>query len=319
MSKNVVDAVIQCDNSRKIFGLIPSRRQIEGRVLGSGYVNKWCTEDFVAYSDQVQILRDHGGPSQGKNKDDGMLSFEADIGSGLKFLHIDPWKVSKTIEEASEKTVSLIQVCDALGKGNVAYEIGTESAIYEYGPKELSKFLDLTKRDLGTTFDKVVYCVVQSGTKVREMRNVGSFNEDVARQMCNIVHDYGLFAKEHNSDYLTSAEISDRKECGVDSFNVAPEMGVLETKSLMEILLQVDVSMYQDFLALCYDSKSWEKWVDRIPSKEEAALICGHYNFSNQKIVEMKDRISQILSFDVEKHLQEKILERLHRLEASVR
>ena len=317
MTKNVVDAVIFHDSNRKQFGLLPSRRQIETVGLGSGYVNNWSTEDFKKYSSDVLVLRDHGGPGQGKSEDDGMQSFKADIASGITFLHVDPWKKASSIEEASLKTVEIIRECNQMG--DVFYEIGTESAIYEYTPKDLAKFLALTKKSLGSEFENIVYCVVQSGTKVRETKNVGIFQDSSAREMCSIVHDYGLLAKEHNSDYLSESEFKERKECGVNSFNIAPEFGVLETKTLMNILLDADIKLYKEFVQICYESNKWKKWVDSNPSLEKAALICGHYNFANQRVTEIKALASNILSLDIDNHLKSVAIEKLASIEEMVK
>ena len=65
MSKQVVDAVNEytAESGNKIW-FIPSRRQIE---WNSGYVNNWSTKSFSKYVDnQNIIMRDHGGPHQGR-------------------------------------------------------------------------------------------------------------------------------------------------------------------------------------------------------------------------------------------------------------
>ena len=42
---------------------------------------------------------------------------------------------------------------------------------------------------------------------------------------------YDLFVKEHNCDYLTSFQIKERREAGINAINVAPELGYLQTKT----------------------------------------------------------------------------------------
>ena len=108
MSINCVDAVIETANQYDIsFMLIASRRQIDSKYFGGGYVNNWNTEAFAEYvkekdkQNKIILCRDHGGPWQNnkeKNKklslDEAMLSakksFKSDILAGLKILHIDP-------------------------------------------------------------------------------------------------------------------------------------------------------------------------------------------------------------------------------------
>ena len=47
MSKNCIDTVIDLVNEFDIpIMLIASRRQIESKQLGNGYVNNWSTEEF---------------------------------------------------------------------------------------------------------------------------------------------------------------------------------------------------------------------------------------------------------------------------------
>ncbi len=61
--------------------LIASRRQIDSREMGSGYVNNWTTEEFARYvmnrdkKGRIILSRDHGGPWQN--------SREAASGMGL--------------------------------------------------------------------------------------------------------------------------------------------------------------------------------------------------------------------------------------------
>ena len=73
MSQVSVAAIIDLANHyKKPIAVIPSRRQIEARSLGGGYVNNWSTEDFVSFIRQrdkgnfVKISRDHSGPWQYK-------------------------------------------------------------------------------------------------------------------------------------------------------------------------------------------------------------------------------------------------------------
>ena len=89
MSKNIVDTVIEYSNSFKLpFTFIPSRRQVE---YDGGYVNNWTTKEFVNYvktkGKYISVERDHGGPGQGTNMDDGVDSFKED-NRHLKDQHI---------------------------------------------------------------------------------------------------------------------------------------------------------------------------------------------------------------------------------------
>ena len=76
MSKNVVDCVIKHGQKYSI-GFIPSRRQVD---FSGGYVNAWNTESFSEYvrskSSSVLLCRDHGGPEQGQDIDDGYDEYD---------------------------------------------------------------------------------------------------------------------------------------------------------------------------------------------------------------------------------------------------
>ena len=93
MSKNVVDAIIDVNNDTDLrIGFIPSRRQVE---YNGGYVNDWTTKTFSEYvrnqNNSIIIERDHGGPGQGYQDDDGKSSYTSDA-KCFDIIHIDPWK-----------------------------------------------------------------------------------------------------------------------------------------------------------------------------------------------------------------------------------
>ena len=50
MSKNCVDAAIEIANENNIpIILIASRRQIDSKEFGGGYVNNWVTDEYAKY------------------------------------------------------------------------------------------------------------------------------------------------------------------------------------------------------------------------------------------------------------------------------
>jgi len=315
MTKNVIDSIIKFNNNNdNFFGVIPSRRQIETILINKGYVNSWTTEAFCSYVQKNSlsscvILRDHAGPGQGQSIDDGIVSISADISSGIDFLHIDPWKKAKNINHGIELTVEIIKNCESISK-NTFYEIGTEEAIFPYSPDELQSIIKSIKASLDEdTFDKIVFGVVQSGTSVTSIENIGVFDAQKSREMSDICHYYGLKAKEHNSDYLTSEEIIQRKSAGVDSLNIAPELGVIETRALIDMM---NKPTRDRFFKLCYDSGKWKKWVSKnkpVLDLEKISLICGHYIFSSKEFLDIKrslDKdVDQILQNEINKKLVE--------------
>jgi len=287
MSKNVVDAVIEFDGD---FGFIPSRRQVD---YNGGYVNNWSTGEFATYVDgRVPIERDHGGIGQGYVFDYGHESFLHDS-KYFDIIHIDPWKHYKNFEDGLTETLTWIQIIHGLNP-NVKFEIGTEESIRKFEVYELEKLLEsLEMRLLPKIFESIEYAVVQSGVglDLGKQTNTGTFNSDRLEKMVSICKKFGKKSKEHNGDYLSSKEYKDRFDLGLDSINIAPEFGQIETKCYLEEMGD-DI---EDYYQICYDSKRWEKWVDDnfIPeeNKKKTIEICGHYLLSDKKFKSFRPNI----------------------------
>jgi fructose/tagatose bisphosphate aldolase len=202
MSKNCVDVVIELANTYNIpLMLIASRRQIESEKLGRGYVNNWSTEEFAEYvkkrdkNNKIILCRDHGGPYQNEDKDgsksikevidNAKESFQTDIESGFKIIHIDPSEnlVSKSeIDEMLERIFELYGFCYKIAKQN-QNEIMIEISIGKEDGK-ISKFSELKytieqmekfcfKNDLPLP----LFLVVKTGNHVLETENVGMLDD----------------------------------------------------------------------------------------------------------------------------------------------
>ena len=319
MSKNIVDVAIEFKDD---VGLIPSRRQIE---FDGGYVNGWTTKEFMGYvPDDMIVQRDHAGPSQGKERDDGHLSLRADTECGIKLIHIDPWKSHPSIIGAANETAMLITSCLQYGghyenlKDGLYFEVGTEEQIRKYTPQEFSEFLSRLKAGIHNNLIwlKIVYGVVQSGTKVQGLANTGQFDIKRSWEMVKICKNHGLIPKEHNSDYLSEEDFIDRLSAGVTAFNVAPELGVLETRTIIEQLnnhsLKEELAKFND---LCYNSRKWEKWLLHKPnaSMEDKVLCSGHYVFSNSQFIkEVRQPLKDVC--DIDNIIKDKIRTRIKEL-----
>lgn len=286
MSKNVVDCVIKHSQKHPI-GLIPSRRQVD---YCGGYVNKWDTASFSNYLKKKKVLlcRDHGGPNQGLDVDDGMQSFLDDC-EHLNLIHIDPFKDSTSIYEAAEKTVTYIKLCFAKNP-NVFYEVGTEEAIFKYEPEHLSWFLTCLKVFLSEEeFAQIKYAVVQSGTRLdlSTRTNTGNFNNGRLLNFIEVVKNFGLMSKEHNGDYLIdSFDVETRYASGLDAINIAPEFGQIESEFYLE--QTKGSSLFDVLYEICYTSGKWKKWIpdESRVSKEQIIITCGHYILSDQQFEE---------------------------------
>ena len=302
MSKNVVDAVIEfTEETNNKIGFIPSRRQVE---YNGGYVNNWTTEEFSDYvNGKVPIERDHGGAGQGYKDDDGYKSFRYDC-QNFDIFHIDPWKAYPNFDDGLKETLATINYIHNMNP-NTLFEVGTEEAIRKFNPNDLDKLLEeLSHFEF---FDNIKYAVVQSGVglDLGKRVNTGNFDLNRLKDFIRVCKRWGKLSKEHNGDYLTNEDIKVRFDAGLDSLNIAPEFGQLETLCYLEHMGD-DI---EDYYKICYDSKRWEKWVssDFIPNKNKKELIkiCGHYVLSDEAFKNIKPNIDEKIKSAIKNKLKD--------------
>tara|TARA_A100001515_G_scaffold136995_2_gene129236 strand:- start:1466 stop:2395 length:930 start_codon:yes stop_codon:yes gene_type:complete len=297
MSKNVVDAVIEFDGD---FGFIPSRRQVDYQ---GGYVNNWTTGEFSTYvNGRVPIERDHGGAGQGYKDDDGYESFIHDS-TYFDIIHIDPWKKYQKFEDGLEETITTISHIFN-NNSEVRFEVGTEEAIRKFTTIELRSLLrELSQKPF---FENIEYAVVQSGVglDLGKQVNTGKFNPKRLEDMIEVCKEFNLKSKEHNGDYLSKQDYKDRFDIGLDSINIAPEFGQIETKCYLDEMGD-DI---EDYFQICYDSKRWEKWVDKdfdpFSNKRELIQICGHYVLSEDSFNKIKPNIDNKIKKKIKSKLR---------------
>ena len=301
MSKNIVDAIIEfCNETGNQIGLIPSRRQVE---WDGGYVNNWTTEQFSKYINKIILKRDHAGPGQGYVKDDGFKSLKYDC-KYLNMIHIDPWKEYPKYEDGFTWTVNMIRFCYSQNP-NIEFEIGTEESIRKFSAIDIDTLLkDLKSNLTNKEFNQIKYAVIQSGTSLKENVNTGEYNKDRLISMIKVVKNYGLLSKEHNGDYIPVNLIKEKMELGLDSINIAPEFGLIETLSYINEGIDID-----KFWKICYNSRRWDKWVDNnfnpYIQKLDLIKICGHYVLSNPEFLKIKPNIDDKIKFNIKKKLNE--------------
>lgn len=296
MSLNIVDEIIKYSETTKTpITFIPSRRQIE---YDGGYVNNWTTEQFIKYvkskSNLIAIQRDHSGPGQGKSDDDGYTSLKHDC-KYLDAIHIDPWKKYPKLEDGIKWTLDMINYCHNENP-NLYYEVGTEEAIRRFEPEEINIMLEALKTNLdNAVFTKILFCVIQSGTSLKDGVNTGLYSSERLKKMISVVNKYNIKTKEHNGDYMPLDIMKNRFENNLDSINIAPELGVYETKSILKSISD-DKRTFELFYKLCYESGKWKKWVstDFKPEDNKHKLIelTGHYIYSNHKFNHLYNKLS---------------------------
>jgi len=309
MSKLVVDSIIEFSKKTgNTIGLIPSRRQVE---YNGGYVNNWTTEAFKKYTNDFFVTRDHGGPGQGLKMDDGYESLRIDC-KHLDMIHIDPWKKYPQYEEGLKKTIEMIKFCHK-ENSNIYFEVGTEESIRRFTANEIDQLLTDLKNALETEeYNQILYCVIQSGTSLKGNVNTGLYDTERLVSMIEVVQNHGFLSKEHNGDYLPASLIKEKFSLGLDSINIAPEFGQIETKTYLEKIKNEKPELLDMLWAICYESRRWEKWIDNdfdpLKQKEELINICGHYVLSYpdfQKEIKSKfDDIDEEIKNNIKKKLE---------------
>jgi uncharacterized protein YlbG (UPF0298 family) len=294
MSKNIVDAIVEfCTNTGNTVGLIPSRRQVE---WDGGYVNNWTTEEFSKYVTTLPLQRDHGGPGQGNNDDDGFESLAYDA-KHFQLIHIDPWKKHPRYLDGLEKTIEMIKFAYNINP-QLIFEVGTEEAIRPFEADELNQLVvDLQVALPKEVYERIKYLVIQSGTSLKGTDQTGDYSSDRLKQMIEVAKRHSLISKEHNGDYIPVEVIKEKFDLGLDCINIAPEFGLIETLTYLSEIK--DEKTFDRFWQICYDSKRWVKWVnpgfDPYVNKEQLIKICGHYILTNPEFIsEIKSQFPDI-------------------------
>lgn len=350
ISAECVDAAIELANEHEVpIFLIASRRQIDSEEFGGGYVNNWTTANFSRYvidrdkKGKILLARDHGGPWQNDKEKEAKLSlrramesakssFRADLEAGFQVLHIDPSidvHGQPDVDEVLDRIFDLYEFCWSQAqqlRQEVIFEIGTEE---QSGSTNTQEELDYTLNAVQrfckrNHLPQPSFVVIQSGTRVMELRNVGSFDSPVRvadelppeiqlPKMIEICNRYGIFMKGHNTDYLSDEALQWHPRLGIHAANVAPEFGVTETRALVSVLEDNGLSkLAERFLQLAYDSKKWDKWMlsNTLATDRDRSIIAGHYVFSHPECSELKAEASRNLApkgIKLEQHLRQQV------------
>jgi len=350
MSVNCVNATIELANDYDIpLMLVASRRQIDSEDFNGGYVNKWSTSQFAEYvinldkKDKILLARDHGGPWQNDNEkklnfslkqamQSAKASYLSDLEAGFQILHIDPSidiHGKPSVDDVLDRVYELYDYCwtqaQKLGK-KVLFEIGTEE---QNGSTNTPDELEYILSNMKVFCDKnnlpsPTFVVIQSGSRVMEMRNTGCFDSPLrvagvlpaeiqVPRMIEMCNRYGVMMKAHNTDYMSDEALQWHPRLGIHAVNVAPEFGVEETRSLLSILEENNLhALANEFLRIAYESKKWVKWMvkDTQATDRDRAIIAGHYVFSTPECLEIKAKASSTLKtkqIDLEANIKESV------------
>ena len=352
MSKNCVDATIElADEYKTPLMLIASRRQIDSEQFGGGYVENWSTKKFADYvrskdiNKNIILARDHGGPwqnelekSKNMNLKDAMQSakdsYRADIDAGFHMLHIDPSvdiHSQPNTDQVLERVYELYDFCWSYAQQkdqDIIFEIGTEEQSggnnskdeLEYTLENMRKFCKNNKIPFPS------FIVIQAGTRVMETKNIGSFDSPIRvenelppeiqiPQMIDICNKYGIFMKEHNTDYLSTDSLKWQPRLGIHAANIAPEFGVAETRAFIDMLKEGGhTDLLDEFLKISYESMKWKKWMlkNTDANDTDRAIIAGHYVFSSNEFIKLKAKALKKID-NLEGFLKKKVKESIFR------
>jgi len=321
MSVRSTDAIIELANLyKKPIAMIPSRRQVDAADLGGGYVNQWSTEEFTRYvrvrdkGQFVKLSRDHSGPWQLKTQDNLGVEFshsramaevkeslEVDIRCGFDLIHIDPSRgleFGRSQSQVEDDVLELLEFCQTRQIGPISYEVGADeqSPIPDQVHVAEAALVRVLNRVRQSGLQAPMFYVLQTGTKVMELRNIGSFDSEIpvdsmlpaSVQLPNILkmcRRNGVYLKEHNADYLSDEAVNWHRRYGIHAANVAPEFGVAETSAILKIARDTGADFFVDrFSEHVLGSGKWSKWMlhDSQATDDEKVLIAGHYHFSDE-------------------------------------
>lgn len=300
MSPEIVEAVFYYSNFfRTPLMLIASKNQIDYK---GGYVNSWTTKEYMRFVKEmrkmyplakVKICRDHCGPGFNGNYDlkDVYKTIDEDIDSGFDLIHIDFCKHKGSLEEKLLESKKAVLHC--LKKNpKIELEIGTdENRGTNYSLPNLKEWE--REIDFFQTFCKPAYYVVQTGSLVMEINQVGNLNVSFTEKVSRLIKSKGLKLKEHNADYLSTGEIKDRAGL-VDAMNIAPQLGVIQTSVVLGRCLIYGIR-FDGFIEEVYMGGKWKKWMHKNSPENKmlCTLIAGHYHFSSKTYKEIIRQLSQ--------------------------
>jgi hypothetical protein len=298
MSPEIVEAVFYYSNFfRTPLMLIASKNQIDH---AGGYVNGWTTKEYMEFVGEmkkqyplakVKVCRDHCGPGFNGNHDikDAYKTIDEDIKTGFDLIHIDFCHYQGDKQEKLAEAKKAVLYC-LKKKPTIELEIGTdENRGTSYSLPNLKEWE--REIDFFQSFCKPTFYVVQTGSLVMEINQVGTFNKSFTATVSKLLRSKGLKLKEHNADYLSKEELLERVGL-VDALNNAPQFGVVQTQTVLTRALIYGIKI-DAFLEEAYQGGKWKKWMkDNGPeNKMLCAIIAGHYHFTSKAY---KDIIRQL-------------------------
>ncbi|NCN07258.1 hypothetical protein GW933_01050 [Candidatus Falkowbacteria bacterium] len=305
MSSESIEAVYRYSNyNRRRLMLIASKNQIDH---SGGYVNNWTTDQYAAYISkmkelypqaEVLVCRDHCGPGFNGNDDlsDVYKTIDADIKNNFDLIHIDFCHIKGDKDHQLSESKKVIEYCKKLNP-KIKLEVGTDENLgINYSINNLD---EIEKEvDYFTEFCQPDFFVVQTGTLIKEVNQVGNFNQEFITDASKILQNRNIKLKEHNADYLSEDEINKRIGI-VGAMNIAPQLGVVQTMTVLNKCLIYGID-FTDYANEVYNGKKWSKWLNtNTPENKFLCIaIAGHYHFASstyQRLIEQLNKQEDIV------------------------
>jgi fructose/tagatose bisphosphate aldolase len=262
--------------------IIASRNQVD---VNSGY--SFTTEKLVDFiksninydPERILICRDHCGPYYGDIDDKLSLSdalqncintIESDIINGFNLIHVDISRVA--IEEKYPMAHKLINHILKLNP-NIMLEFGSEDNL---SVKENNNQIQYDVEFSRLYPNNIKFVVGRTGSLTKH-KQVGHFDVKDNIKLAEVIHNNGFLFKEHNADYLSEQDIVLRKQAGVDSLNIAPQLGMIHTTVLTKLGKEFK-NEYYTFKKYVLEKEVWKKWITPDITDDEIKLsVSGHY------------------------------------------
>lgn len=291
MSHEIVDILTRYSLKGNPIMIIASRNQVDA---DSGYV--MTTSELKKAIDQnpssnIMLCRDHCGPyfldseknlAQRDAIEASKKTIAKDIEMGFDLIHIDTSRCEDGYGVAEE----LIAFCLELNP-NILFEFGTEENI------GVAAGIQKYKQDVefASQFPNMKFVVAQTGSLVYENRQAGSFASSVVASLVEFANKAGVGLKEHNADYLADTDIERRRLAGVHALNVAPQLGVIQTKLIKDWSKVYELTEeWNAFANSVISSGKWAKWTES-EDNEMRVAVAGHYLFNDDSYKRLVDKL----------------------------
>lgn len=279
------------DQERPLM-FIASRNQVDA---ASGYVmttKELADQLSTLRSPYMMLCRDHCGPYfLDVEKSLGIRdaieatkkTIAGDIENGFDLIHIDTSRCDDPYHIADE----LFNFCLKLNP-NIKFEFGTEENVGVAAG--IKKYQDDVH--FASQFPNMEFVVAQTGSLTMEDRQVGSFDVAMVKRLVGYANDAGVKLKEHNADYLTGEQIALRKQAGVHACNIAPQLGVIQTKTILGLADYFGIET-TEFKHTVLNSGKWKKWI--IDGNDDVKVaVAGHYCFNTDAYRALERQVSQL-------------------------